>query len=154
MHYGAARYQDPFDQIPASDCSCSDIVLDEAIDKSRAERYKGDSNLLNILDPNDPVTDEQSILLRSVIKAFVLQKRIWLNLPVDSIQDLEGENENSSEMLKRTGLDDLILPDGYCDLMEALIKAQPNTRIQTQFPDPHHGKRHGRFRINHSLAFY
>ncbi len=143
-HYGASRYYDSRERIPAPECSCSDVVLDEAIDKSRAESYKEDLYLLNVMDPNDDITDERYMLLPSVIKAFVLKKQAWFNLSVDSIQDLDQEGGGSLEMRKQSGLDDLILPDGYFDLLEALIKAQPRFRIQKQFPNPRGGNGQGR----------
>jgi hypothetical protein len=56
---------------------------------------------------------------------------------VELIQDIEGKNEKSLEcMKKKSGLADLILPDDYPDILEALIKAQPNTLVEQEAKSP------------------
>lgn len=79
-------------------------------------------------------------------------------LSVDLIQDIEGENEKRLEILKKkSGLEDLILPEDYPNILEALIKAQPDTRVeqevesppQTQFTDSIRQKGEGRFDNSH-----
>ena len=154
-HYGPTRYYSPNEPISRPDCLCSDIALDEVIDENRAARYKEDIHLLNVHDRNDDLTDDHFVLLPSTIGAFVLQKRNWLILSIDLIQDIEGESE---EILKKnSGLEELILPEDYPSILEALIKAQPNTRVehqaesllQTQFTDSTRQKREGRLENSH-----
>jgi hypothetical protein len=58
-------------------------------------------------------------------------------LSVDLIRDIEGENEKNLELLKKkSGLEDLILPEDYPNILEALIKAQPNTRVEQEVESP------------------
>jgi hypothetical protein len=152
-HYGPTRYYSPDEPTPHPDCLCSEIALDGVIDEGRAARYKEDIHLLNVYDRNDDITDDHFVLLPSTIGAYVLQKRNWLILSVDHIQDVEGESEKNLEILKKkSGLEDLILPEDYPNVLEALIKAQPNTRVeqevespsQTQFTDSTRQKGEGR----------
>ena len=81
------------------------------------------------------------MLLPSVIKGFVLQKRAWMHLYVDLIQDLDWEKEKDSRILKRkSGLDDLVIPEGYWDLLEGLIATRPSTRLPRGVWFPAEGK--------------
>jgi hypothetical protein len=136
QHYGPTRYfspKEPISDISRPDCLCSDIALDEVIDENRAARYKEDLHLLNIHGRNDDLTDDHFLLLPSTIGAFVLQKRNWVTLSIDLIQDIEVESE---ETLKKSGLEDLILPEDYPNILEALIKGQPNTRAEKELEPP------------------
>lgn len=158
QHYGPTSYFSPNEPISRPDCLCSDIALDEVIDENRAERYKEDLHVLNIHGRNDDLTNDHFLLLPSTVCAFVLQKRIWVMLSVDLIQDIEVESEET--LKKKSGLEDLILPEDYHNILEALIKAQFNTRIekeveppaQTQFTDANQ-KREGRVENSHLTSY-
>jgi hypothetical protein len=157
-HYGPTRYFSPTEPIPRPDCLCSDIALDEVIDENRAARYKEDLHLLNIHGRNDVLTDDHFVLLPSTIGAFVLQKRNWLILSIDLIQDIEVESEEI--LKKKSGLEDLILPEHYPNILEALIKAQPNTRVEKEVESPPQTqptdtsqKREGRVENSHLTSY-
>lgn len=130
------RHYGPTNSIPLaeiafrSDCDCSDIFPDNNVDKRRAETYKKDADLLKVQHPDDILTDEHFMLFSSIITGFVLEKKAWMELFVDRILDLEWEKEATTGVLKRKrGVDDLIIPEGYSDLLEGLISAQHSTRI-------------------------
>ncbi|KAH8684245.1 hypothetical protein BGZ60DRAFT_559957 [Tricladium varicosporioides] len=126
-HYGPTNFVPTAEMAFRSDCSCSEIFLDNYIDKRRAELYKKDAELLKVRHPDDVLTDEHFMLLPSVITSFVLEKRRWMQLFVDRILDLEWEKEDGSK--RESQLDDLVIPEGYFDVLESLISAQPNTRL-------------------------
>ncbi|KAH6679075.1 hypothetical protein B0J14DRAFT_579960 [Halenospora varia] len=129
-HYGPTNFIPLAEMAFQSDCDCSDIFPDNNVDKRRAETCKKDADLLKVQHPDDILTDEHFMLLPSIITGFVLEKKAWMELFVDRILDLEWEKEATTGVLKRKrGVDDLIIPEGYSDLLEGLISAQHSTRI-------------------------
>jgi hypothetical protein len=93
------------------------------------------------------------MLLPATIKAFVLRENIDYKLMVDLIQDVDDENESYLENIRSNGLEELILPDGHVDLLEALIKTHKGTRMsngkgQRVRLDP--GPTSGKGKVGHS----
>jgi hypothetical protein len=55
-------------------------------------------------------------------------------LSIDLIEDIVVESEET--LKKKSGLEDLILPNDYPNILEALIKAQPNVRVEKEAEYP------------------
>ena len=108
---------------------CRDVVNDNVIDRQRADKYKQDLNLLSVRDANDDkLTDEHCLLLPPHVRAFVLRERDIFRIYVDLVQDLDGDHGESLKTLKKqSGFEDLVLPDGHSDLVEALVRTHRST---------------------------
>jgi hypothetical protein len=109
---------------------CRDLFDDNVIDKDLAIRYKQDLHLLSKRDAGDQnLTDDHLMLLPAVVNAFVLRERDTFGVYVDLVKDLDGDNGESLESLKKqSGFEDLVLPEGHGDIVEALVRTHRSTR--------------------------
>jgi hypothetical protein len=109
---------------------CDDLFNDNVIDKDLAIRYKQDHHLLSKRDAGDEnLTDDHLMLLPAVVNAFVLRERDTFGVYVDLVKDLDGDNGESLEALKKqSGFQDLVLPEGHGALVEALVRTHRSTR--------------------------
>jgi hypothetical protein len=109
---------------------CDEIFNDNVVDKERAVRYKQDQSLLSKRDAGDEnLTDDHYVLLPAAVNAFVLRERDTFGVYVDLVQDLDGDHGESLKTLKKqSGFEDLVLPEGHGDLVEALVRTHRSTR--------------------------
>jgi hypothetical protein len=109
---------------------CDEIFNDNVVDKERAVRNKQDQHLFNKRDTGDQnLTDEHYMLMCAEVNAFVLRERCVFGVYVDLIQDLDGDRgESLKELKKVSGFEDLVLPEGHGDLVEALVRTHRSTR--------------------------
>lgn len=108
---------------------CFDIFDDTVVDRDRAAHYKKDSHLLSVRDVDDDnITDEHFMLLPPDIGAFVLRERDMFGIYIDLVADLDGDHGESLPTLKKkSGFQDLVLPEGHGDLVEALVRTHRST---------------------------
>ena len=109
---------------------CGDLFNDNVVDREIAVRYKQDQHLLNKRDAGDQnLTDDHYMLMRSEVNAWVLRERCIFGVYVDLVQDLDGDHGESLQDLKKSsGFEDLVLPKGHGDLVEALVRMHRSTR--------------------------
>lgn len=109
---------------------CDDIFNDNVVDDDRAIRYKQDQHLLSKRDADDDnLTDDHYMLLPADVNAFVLRERATFSVFVDLVKDLDGDHGESLKALKKqSGFEDLVLPEGHGDLVEALVRSHRSTR--------------------------
>jgi hypothetical protein len=109
--------------------NCSNIFNDNVIDKSLARRYKQDQHLLGKRVTGDHnLAEDHFMLFPAVINAFVLQERDTFGIYVDLVKDLNGDHAESAKALKKqSGFEDLVLPEGHGDLVEALVRTHRST---------------------------
>jgi hypothetical protein len=106
------------------------VFNDNIVDKDRAARYTQDQHLLTKRDVGDGnLTDDHFVLLPAVVSAFVLRERDRFSVYVDLVKDLDGDDGENLKALKRqSGFEDLVLPEGHGDLVEALVRSHRSTR--------------------------
>lgn len=109
---------------------CGNIFDDNVVDKERAVRYKQDQHLLNKRDAGDHnLSEDHYLLMPAAVNAFVLRERCVFGIYVDLVQDLDGDHgESLTELKKQSGFEDLVLPEGHGDLVEALVRTHRSTR--------------------------
>ncbi|KAH7385087.1 hypothetical protein BKA64DRAFT_157338 [Cadophora sp. MPI-SDFR-AT-0126] len=109
---------------------CDDIFDDSVVDHDRAVRYKEDQFLLSKrYAGNNDLTDDHLMLLPAVVNAFVLRERDEFGLYVDLVKDLDGDLSKSlKDLKKQSGFEDLVLPEGHSELVEALVRTHRSTR--------------------------
>lgn len=109
-------------------CKCWDTVNDFCIDDERAIRAQEDPYLLGVLDTKDAnLTVEHLMLLPAVVKGFALRESDWFDIYIDLVEDLEGDRtDNPTSLRKKSGFEDLALPKGHGDLIEAMVKMHCN----------------------------
>jgi hypothetical protein len=119
-----------YDLADMPDCTCSDIVKDSIVDDTIAKRSRADLPLLTILplDGSAP-SDDHFLLMHVQIWGFVLRERQDMWLRVDNVQDLCADNGEEAKVIKKhSGFEDLVLPDGHGELVEALVRSHRSTR--------------------------
>ncbi|KAE8452653.1 hypothetical protein EG329_013912 [Mollisiaceae sp. DMI_Dod_QoI] len=109
-------------------CS-TNLFNDNVVDHDRATQYTADLPLIAVRDANDNnLSDDHLMLLGPDIDAFVLRERCVFGVYIDLIQDLDGDDAKSQDSLKKkSGFQDLVLPKGHGDLVEALVRAHRST---------------------------
>ncbi|TGO34358.1 hypothetical protein BHYA_0200g00030 [Botrytis hyacinthi] len=122
-HYGVSNNQYFNDRGFQRDCRCSDLVVDNVIDNDRAAKYKNDLHLLHPRDVNDELEDEFLMLLPPTVEGFVLERKIWKMLSVDTISDLKQEGVESS-----VGFKSLVIPEGHENLLKVLVGTHPSSQ--------------------------
>ncbi|KAF5875726.1 putative atpase aaa+ type core protein [Botrytis fragariae] len=115
-HYGVSNNQYFDDRGFQRDCRCSDLVVDNVVDNDRAAKYKDDMHLLHPCDVNDELEDEFLMLLPPTVEGFVLEKKKWKMLSVDTISDLKQESVDNPVNFKA-----LMVPEGHESLLKALV---------------------------------
>lgn len=108
---------------------CINTFDDNVVDRDRAAQYKKDSHLLSVRDSDDDqITDEHFMLLPPDINGFVLRERDTFGIYVDLVLDLDGDfGESLPALKKKSGFQDLVLPEGHGDLVEALVRTHRST---------------------------
>ncbi|THV52235.1 hypothetical protein BGAL_0085g00260 [Botrytis galanthina] len=114
-HYEVSNNQYFNDRGFQRDCRCSDLVVDNVVDNDRAAKYKDDLHLLHPRDVNNELEDEFLVLLPPTVEGFVLERKIWKMLSVDTISDSKQEGvENPVDF------ESLVIPEGHENLLNAL----------------------------------
>ena len=88
------------------------IFEDLWLDHKQGERYLADEihDLRTVKEPDEVGADKLVLLPRSV-HGFVLQSRKWRTFNIDEVKEIKWG----------TGFDDLVLPPGYKETVEALV---------------------------------
>ncbi|OJD13722.1 hypothetical protein AJ78_05854 [Emergomyces pasteurianus Ep9510] len=103
------------------DCSkpncrtCTDVFNDAVIDLISRDQFIRSSRSLRAIQ-QDELDDQQVILLPNRICGYSLQSHKWYPLHVDLLLSIEKPC---------TSLDDIILPDGYKEMLTSLVRGQP-----------------------------
>ncbi|TGO07885.1 hypothetical protein BTUL_0240g00140 [Botrytis tulipae] len=121
-HYGVSNNQYFNDRGFQRDCRCSDLVVDNVVDNDRAAKYKDDLHLLHPRDVNDELENEFLTLLPPTVEGFVLERKIWKMLSVDTISDLKQGVENPVDFKS------LVIPEGHESLLKALVGTHPSSQ--------------------------
>ncbi|TGO20749.1 hypothetical protein BPAE_0268g00030 [Botrytis paeoniae] len=122
-HYGVSNNQYFDDRGFQRDCRCSDLVVDNVVDNDRAAKHKGDLHLLHPRDVNDELENEFLMLLPPTVEGFILEKKKWKMLSVDTISDLKQEGVENPVDFKA-----LVLPEGHESLLKALVGMHPSSQ--------------------------
>ncbi|TGO58157.1 hypothetical protein BCON_0058g00400 [Botryotinia convoluta] len=122
-HYGVSNNQYFNDRGFQRDCRCSDLVVDNVVDNDRSAKYKDDLHLLHPRDVHDELEDEFLMLLPPTVEGFVLEKKIWKMLSVDTISDLKQEGVENPVDFKS-----LVIPEGHESLLKALVGTHPTSQ--------------------------
>lgn len=117
----------------ALNSGCEDILNDDTIDRERAAEYTEDKHLLSVRDSEDEdLTDDHLMLLPHFISGFVLRERDRFGMYVDLICDLDGDEGGGINSLKqKSGFEDLVLPEGHGEIVEALVRNHRSTAISS-----------------------
>lgn len=96
--------------------------MDNVVDNDRAAKYKDDVHLLHPRDVTGELEDEFLMLLPPTVEGFVLERKIWKMLSVDTISDLKQEGvENPVDF------ESLVIPEGHESLLKALVGTHPSS---------------------------
>lgn len=92
--------------------SYDDVFSDHRVDIKLSEQFLSDQkpHLARVKDPEELGEDER-ILLPCSVHGFVLRSRKWRTFNINDIEDIKYNN----------GFDDLVLPPGHKDTVEALV---------------------------------
>lgn len=90
--------------------------MDNVVDNDRAAKYKDDLHPLHPRNVNDELEDEFLMLLPPTVEGFVLERKIWKMLSVDTISDLKQEGVENPVDFKS-----LVIPEGHENLLKALV---------------------------------
>ncbi|KAF7867076.1 uncharacterized protein EAF02_009862 [Botrytis sinoallii] len=155
-HYGVSNNHYFNDRGFQRDCRCSDLIVDNVVDNDRAAKYKDDIHLLHPRDVNDELEDEFLMLLPPTVEGFVLERKIWKMLSVDTISDLKQEGVENTVDFKS-----LVIPEGHESLLKALVGTHPSSHslLSRKSKDPsslaillHGPKNTGKFLTVKALA--
>ncbi|TGO89940.1 hypothetical protein BPOR_0086g00100 [Botrytis porri] len=122
-HYGVSNNQYFDGRGFQRDCRCSDLIVDNVVDNDRAAKYKDDLHLLHPRDIHSDLEDKLLMLLSPTVEGFILEKKRWKMLSVDTISDLKQEGvENPLDFRA------LVIPEGHESLLKALVGTHPSSR--------------------------
>ncbi|KAF7926079.1 uncharacterized protein EAE97_010379 [Botrytis byssoidea] len=122
-HYGVSNNQYFNDRGFQRGCRCSDLIVDNVVDNDRAAKCKDDIHLLHPRDVNDELEDEFLMLLPPTVEGFVLERKTWKMLSVDTISDLKQEGAENPVDFKS-----LVIPEGHESLLKALVGTHPSSQ--------------------------
>ena len=101
----------------------SDVASDLTIDFKRRSTFVNSTDLLDYHHADrEHFSDDFLILLSPRLYGYVLLNRKWLPLRVDLLTDVVHSSTSTS--LRETRFEDLVLPHGHKQLLEALVKYQ------------------------------
>lgn len=100
-----------------------DVANDFSIDTKRRSTFVNATDLLDFHHADrEHFSDDFLILLSPRLYGYVLLNRKWLPLRVDLLTDVVHSSTSTS--LSETRFEDLVLPHGHKQLLEALVKYQ------------------------------